>query len=61
VNALNDPFLPEACFPYEDAQKSEWLSLEVPRSGGHVGFIELNNRQVYWMERRVVAFVLKHS
>jgi predicted alpha/beta-fold hydrolase len=61
VNALNDPFLPEACFPYEDAQKSEWLSLEVPRSGGHVGFIELNNRQAYWMERRVVAFVLKHS
>jgi predicted alpha/beta-fold hydrolase len=61
VNALNDPFLPEACFPYEDAQKSEWLSLEVPRSGGHVGFIELNNRQAYWMERRVVEFVLQHS
>jgi predicted alpha/beta-fold hydrolase len=61
VNALNDPFLPEACFPYEDAHKSEWLSLEVPRSGGHVGFIELNNRQAYWMERRVVEFVLQHS
>jgi predicted alpha/beta-fold hydrolase len=61
VNALNDPFLPESCFPYEDAHQSEWLSLEVPRSGGHVGFIELNNRQAYWMERRVVAFVLQHS
>jgi predicted alpha/beta-fold hydrolase len=61
VNALNDPFLPEACFPYEEAQQSEWLSLEVPRSGGHVGFIELNNRQAYWMERRVVEFVLQHS
>ncbi|MFT7410569.1 MAG: putative alpha/beta-fold hydrolase [Oleispira sp.] len=60
VNALNDPFLPESCFPYEEAQQSEWLSLEVPRSGGHVGFIELNNRQAYWMERRVVEFVLQN-
>ena len=61
VNAKNDPFLPEACFPYAEAQGSEWLSLEVPRSGGHVGFIELNNRQAYWMERRVVEFVIQHS
>jgi predicted alpha/beta-fold hydrolase len=61
VNALNDPFLPESCFPFEEAQQSEWLSLEVPRSGGHVGFIELNNRQAYWMEKRVVEFVLQHS
>jgi predicted alpha/beta-fold hydrolase len=61
VNAQNDPFLPEACFPYTEAQQSEWLSLEVPRSGGHVGFIEVNNRQAYWMERRVVAFVKQHS
>lgn len=61
VNAQNDPFLPEACFPYAEAQQSEWLSLEVPRSGGHVGFIEVNNRQTYWMERRVVAFVKQHS
>ncbi|MGK0248847.1 MAG: putative alpha/beta-fold hydrolase [Oleispira sp.] len=61
VNALNDPFLPASCFPYEDAQQSEWLSLEVPRSGGHVGFIELNNRQAYWMEKRVVEFILQHS
>jgi predicted alpha/beta-fold hydrolase len=61
VNAQNDPFLPEACFPYAEAQQSEWLSLEVPRSGGHVGFIEVNSRQTYWMERRVVAFVKQHS
>lgn len=61
VNAQNDPFLPDACFPYAEAQQSEWLSLEVPRSGGHVGFIEVNNRQAYWMERRVVEFVKQHS
>lgn len=57
VNAKNDPFLPESCFPYAEARQSTWLSLEVPESGGHVGFIELNKRQAYWMERRVVEFV----
>ena len=61
VNAKNDPFLPEACFPYEEARDSAWLSLEVPASGGHVGFIELNHRHAYWMERRVVEFVKQHS
>lgn len=61
VNAKNDPFLPEACFPYDEARESTWLSLEVPSSGGHVGFIEVNNRHAYWMERRVVDFVKQHS
>lgn len=61
VNAKNDPFLAESCFPYAEAQSSEWLTLEVPASGGHVGFIEINNRQTYWMERRVAAFVSQHS
>lgn len=60
INAKNDPFLPEKCFPYEEAKQSEWLSLEVPSSGGHVGFIEFNNRQTYWMEKRVVGFVLEN-
>lgn len=57
VNAKNDPFLAEACFPYEEAKASEWLHLEVPKSGGHVGFIEVNFAQDYWMEKRVMQFV----
>ena len=61
VNAKNDPFLPASCFPYAEARESEWLSLEVPRSGGHVGFIELNRQHAYWMEGRVVEFVKQHS
>lgn len=61
VNAKNDPFLPEACFPYAEALASEWLSLEVPKSGGHVGFIEINERQAYWMEKRVVEFVTPYT
>lgn len=57
VNAKNDPFLPVECFPYEEANNSRWLTLEVPQSGGHVGFIELNRSQQYWMEKRVVEFI----
>lgn len=57
VNAKNDPFLPEECFPYDEAKASSWLTLEVPQSGGHVGFIELNRSNRYWMEQRVVDFI----
>ena len=39
VNALNDPFLGEKCYPREEARESEWFSLETPGSGGHLGFI----------------------
>lgn len=59
INAKNDPFLAESCFPYEEANNSPWLQLEVPESGGHVGFIEVNRQHAYWMERRVVEFVTK--
>jgi predicted alpha/beta-fold hydrolase len=57
VNAKNDPFLPPACFPYEEALLNPFLYLEVPKSGGHVGFIEINGDHSYWMEKRVVEFV----
>jgi len=57
VNAENDPFLPKECFPYKQAESNENLLLEVPESGGHVGFIQFNRTQEYWMERRVVDFI----
>jgi predicted alpha/beta-fold hydrolase len=61
VNAKNDPFLPSECFPYEEAAQSKWLTLEVPSSGGHVGFIELNGDHSYWMEKRVVDFIMSQA
>lgn len=57
VNAKNDPFLPVECFPYEQARASSWLTLEVPESGGHVGFIQLNRKHEYWMEQRAIQFI----
>ena len=55
VNAANDPFLGPECYPREVAQKSESLFLEIPDTGGHVGFI--SNNGVYWYEKRAVEFI----
>lgn len=54
VNALDDPFLPDACFPFDEASESAHVHLETPRHGGHVGFAA---RGRYWSERRAIAFL----
>ena len=56
VNALNDPFLPEPCYPYEIARGHEKVFLETPRFGGHVGF-SLAGKEENWMEERAFDFV----
>lgn len=57
VNARNDPFLADECFPVEEAQANPHFFLEVPSSGGHVGFLEFNRLGEYWSERRAVEFL----
>jgi uncharacterized protein len=57
VNARNDPFLAEECFPVEEARESDCFFLEVPASGGHVGFFALGG--FYWSELRAVEFLRK--
>jgi hypothetical protein len=54
VNALDDPFLPEACYPVDEARDSAFVHLETPRFGGHVAFV---SRGWYWSEWRVVKFL----
>ena len=57
VNARNDPFLSPSCYPLELAREHPYLSLEMPDSGGHVGFILRNRDRTYWMEQRAMAFI----
>jgi Predicted hydrolase of the alpha/beta-hydrolase fold len=57
LNAANDPFLPPSCYPRELARAHGPLTLEVPESGGHVGFVAFNNRGEYWSERRTTSFL----
>jgi uncharacterized protein len=58
VNALDDPFLANGCYPVVQAENSGQVSLEMPSSGGHVGFVEFNRDGSYWSERRALEFLL---
>jgi uncharacterized protein len=57
INALNDPFLSPSCFPADIARESSNLYLEMPQSGGHVGFINQYANGVYWTEKRALRFL----
>ncbi len=57
LNAADDPFLSRECYPVELAKKSRLFTLEVPRHGGHVGFVGPDPSR-YWSETRTLAFVL---
>jgi len=57
VNAKDDPFLTPESFPFEEAEKNDCFSFEVPDSGGHVGFVDLANGLQPWHERRTAQFL----
>lgn len=58
LNAKNDPVLSESCSPAELARQSDFVFLETPTHGGHCGFYEKSTDELYWMDRRAVAFVV---
>jgi len=58
INALDDPFFPDACYPFEEAKGNSNFYFETPKYGGHVGFNHsLIPRQEFWHETRAVAFL----
>ena len=57
INAADDPFLTPPCYPYEEAAANPLLHLEIPRFGGHVGFIAFNGKGEYWSESRAISFI----
>ena len=58
ANALNDPMLGEGCYPVELCQDHQYLFLEIPKSGGHVGFGRLF-KDHSWMDIRAYQFISK--
>ena len=61
VNAANDPFLPAECYPSKLAKDHPFLTLEIPDSGGHMGFVQLKSQPDYWTERRTIQFIRDHA
>ena len=50
INARNDPFLPEPALLAATRSASSAVTLELPRTGGHVGF------RAEWLVRRLLEF-----
>ncbi len=61
INARDDSFLTPECFPIELARESEYLHLEIPNAGGHVGFMRWRFLRPLWSERRILEFIQQHS
>ena len=55
INAKDDTFLKGGCYPISEAEKFSNVFLEIPKWGGHVGFVGKNN--VSYAERRVLDFI----
>ena len=57
VQAQDDPFLSASCYPTACAERNPSLLSQLPRYGGHVGFVDMNRTNIYWSERRVGMFL----
>jgi len=55
INALDDPFLSESCFPISEANENSNFFLMTPFHGGHVGFI--SKGVFYWSEIQILNFL----
>lgn len=61
VNALDDPFLTQQCFPYELIAQNPLLHFETPMFGGHLGFFTKNPNNVFWTEKKSFDFTRRHT
>jgi predicted alpha/beta-fold hydrolase len=58
VNAANDPFLGPRCFPVDEVRASGVLSMVMPQTGGHVGFVGSGTPGwMYWSEWVAMRFL----
>ena len=60
INALDDPFLSDQCYPADIAENHPYLFLEMPAKGGHVGFNPGGRRGFFWSEKRVGEFLKEY-
>jgi predicted alpha/beta-fold hydrolase len=62
LNALDDTFLSDSCYPYEIAKNHKFLHLETPKHGGHVGFNQYQiGKNNTWLEDHILGFIKKNS
>ena len=60
VNAKNDSFLSVSCYPIREAKNNPNFFLEMPKKGGHLGFLTWPAlKGVSWLESRVMDFIIE--
>jgi len=59
VNAQNDTFLSNLCYPVSLARDNPCFYFEQPQTGGHVGFGKTMKNGMKWAEWRAMEFLLK--
>ena len=57
INAVNDSFLSESCYPKEQVNKMKNLAMLMPERGGHVGFCPSSGGGIYWSEIKTYEFL----
>ena len=58
INAKDDTFLSQECYPFEEAQDSEFFFLEATKYGGHCGFMtSFKPQENTWLEHRISRFI----
>ncbi|MGB5652236.1 MAG: alpha/beta hydrolase, partial [Robiginitalea sp.] len=55
LNAKNDSFLGEKCYPREHCREHPYVHFESPPFGGHVGFVDTGT--YYYSEKRSLEFL----
>jgi uncharacterized protein len=57
VNALNDPLIGLESYPIKLAESKSEIILEMPKRGGHTGFL-VNGQEFTWAEYRFLEFLV---
>ncbi|WP_405566493.1 YheT family hydrolase [Polaribacter sp. Asnod6-C07] len=58
INAKDDTFLSTECYPYKEAENSDYFFLEETKYGGHCGFMtSFKPNENNWLEHRIYRFI----
>jgi len=58
INALDDSFLSESCYPINETKNHAYFDLELPKYGGHVGFnTSYFGNDMLWSENRILEYI----
>jgi predicted alpha/beta-fold hydrolase len=58
LSALDDSFLSDSCYPYEEVKNNKHVQLLTPKYGGHVGFYtSFKKEKNYWLENQILEFI----